>query len=128
MKSGLLCVTLLLIIPLHAFGQRTKTSDPCAGAQSQAEMNICAGKKFQDADAVLNQVFKRLVAMLDDEQKLQLRDVENSWLKYRDANCDFVADEYKGGSMRPMIHALCLEEMTRNRTTELRNQIKERSN
>jgi len=128
MKLGLVGVTQLMVSSVHAFAQGPKNPDPCAGAQSQAELNICGGKKFQAADAALNQVYKRLMAILDEEQKLQLRDVENTWLKYRDANCDFVADEYKGGSMRPMIHGLCLEEMTRNRTTELRNQIKERSN
>ena len=91
-------------------------------------MNDCAGKEYQAADAALNQVYRKLVAMLDDEETSELKVAQNAWLKYRDANCEFVADQYKGGTIRPMIHANCLADVTRNRTTELRAQIKDRSN
>ena len=65
--------------------------------------------------------------MLDDEEKTQLKEAQTAWIKYRDANCQFVGDQYKGGSMRPMIAALCLADVTKRRTTELRNQIKARN-
>src|ERR1044072_245433 len=103
-----------------------KKPEPCPDAQTQFEMNQCAGKAYKAADAELNQVYQKLVAMLDDEEKAQLKNVETTWLKYRDANCEFVADQFKGGSIRPMIHALCLADMTRNRTAEIKNQITER--
>ena len=120
-------VILLLLASAHAFAQGTKKSDPCANAQTQAEMNICAGKEYQAADAELNQTYRKLVSMLDDEEKSQLKGAQNAWLKYRDANCEFVADQYKGGSIRPTISGLCLADMTRNRTAELKNQIKDRN-
>jgi uncharacterized protein YecT (DUF1311 family) len=103
-----------------------KKPDPCPDAQSQAEMNQCAGKAYKAADAELNQAYQKLVAMLDDEEKTQLKNVETAWLKYRDANCEFVADQFKGGSIRPMIYAFCLADMTRNRTAEIKNQITDR--
>jgi uncharacterized protein YecT (DUF1311 family) len=65
--------------------------------------------------------------MLDDDEKAQLKNAENAWLKYRDTNCEFVADQYKGGSIRPMIAAICLADVTNNRTAELKNQIKDRN-
>ncbi len=89
-------------------------------------MNDCSGKEYKAADATLNQVYRQLVSKLDDEEKAQLKEVESAWLKYRDANCNFVADQYKGGTIRPMIDAMCLAEMTKNRTAELRMQIKDR--
>ena len=128
MKLASICLLVLVVGGGCANGQRQKKSDPCANAQTQAEMNNCAGKEYKTADAALNQVYQKLVSMLDDEEKVQLKDAENAWLKYRDANCEFVADQYKGGTIRPMINGLCLAEMTRNRTTELKNQIKDRSN
>jgi uncharacterized protein YecT (DUF1311 family) len=103
-----------------------KKPDPCPDAQSQFEMNQCAGKAYKAADAELNQVYQKLVAILDDEEKAQLKNVETAWLKYRDANCEFAADQFKGGSIRPMIHAFCLADMTRNRTAEIKNQITDR--
>ena len=118
---------LLLIVGGYTFGQGTKKSDPCANAQTQAEMNDCAGKEYKTADAVLNQVYRQLVAMLDNEEKAQLKEAQTAWLRYRDLNCDFVADQYKGGTIRPMIHGLCLADVTKNRTAELRNQIKDRN-
>ncbi len=127
MKTALLFLLLCTLLSGYALAQGTKKSDPCAKAQSQAEMNDCAGKEYQAADAVLNQVYRKLVAMLDDEEKAQLKEAQTAWLKYRDLNCDFVADQYKGGTIRPMIHGLCLADVTKNRTSELRNQIKDRS-
>ena len=109
-----------------AFGQGKK-SNPCADPQSQAEINMCAGEKYKAADATLNQVYRQLVSMLSAEEKLQLKEAQSAWLKYRDTNCEFVADQYRGGSIRPSILGFCLAEMTQNRTTELRNQIKDRS-
>lgn len=126
MKPATVFLLLLLLATGYTFGQGTKKPDPCANAQTQAEMNNCAGKEYQAADAVLNQVYRKLVSMLDDEEKAQLKEAQTAWLKYRDANCDFVADQYKGGTMRPMAHATCLADVTKNRTTELRIQIKER--
>ena len=126
MKFALLCLTLFVSSNAHTLAQKKKP-DPCASAQSQAEMNICAGKEYKSADAELNQVYQKLSSILNDEEKSQLKETENAWIRYRDLNCEFVADQYKGGSIRPMIHGLCLADVTRNRTTELRNQIKDRN-
>ena len=127
MKRATVLSLLIAVTAALLFAQGTKKSDPCANAQTQAEMNDCAGKEYKAADAVLNQVYRQLVAMLDDEEKSQLKEAQTAWLKYRDLNCDFVADQYKGGTIRPTIHGLCLADVTKNRTTELRNQIKDRN-
>jgi uncharacterized protein YecT (DUF1311 family) len=126
MKSMFLLMVLVLVAG-SAFGQGAKKT-PCADANTQAEMNICAGKEFKTADAALNQTYQKLLAMLEAAEKAQLKEVETVWIKYRDTNCEFVADQYKGGSIRPMILGLCLADVTRNRTAELKNQIKDRNN
>jgi len=126
MKLATIFLVLLLSAAALAFGQSQKKSEPCADAQTQADMNICWGKEYKAADATLNQVYGQLMRKLEEADKTQLKQVEAAWLKYRDANCDFVGDQYKGGSMRPMIVAMCLADTTRNRTVELRNQIKDR--
>lgn len=117
---------LLVIVGAFSVSAQEKKPGPCSDAQSQAEMNQCAGKAYKAADAELNKAYQKLAAMLDDEEKAQLKNVETAWLKYRDANCEFVADQFKGGSIRPMIYALCLGDMTRNRTAEIKNQITDR--
>ncbi len=127
MKSTGFLLLVFLLSAGSAFGQGTK-KPPCSDANTQAEMNICAGKEYKTADTTLNRVYQQLVAMLDAEEKAQLKEAQTAWIKYRDANCDFVGDQYKGGSIRPMIYGLCLADVTRSRTAELRSQIKDRSN
>ena len=126
MKSAAVILTLCVLASAYAPGQGAKKSDPCAKALSQADMNDCWGREYRAADTTLNQVYRQLVSKLEDEEKAQLKEVESAWLKYRDANCEFVADQYKGGTIRPMISAMCLADMTNNRTAELRTQIKDR--
>ena len=128
MKLILASFLLFIAAGNYSAGQSQKKSEPCPNAQSQAEMNDCAGREYKKADAELNQVYQKLVGMLEADDKAQLKAVEMTWIKYRDANCDFVADQYKGGSMRPMILGFCLADMTRNRASELKDQIKDRSN
>lgn len=126
MKVAILMLLGLMMFVVSAFGQGSK-KPPCSDADTQAEMNICAGKEYRTADADLNRVYQQLVAKLEPEEKAQLKDAQTAWLKYRDANCEFVADQYKGGSIRPMILGLCLADVTHNRTAELKAQIKDRS-
>ena len=100
--------------------------DPCADAQSQAEMNICWGKEYKAADTQMNTAYREFVSKLNPEETAQLKAAQLAWLKFRDANCEFVADQYKGGSIRPMIAAMCLADVTNARTSELKAQMKER--
>ena len=127
MKLAALFLILFATAAGSSLRQDTQKPDPCAKALSQADMNDCWGREYKAADATLNQVYRQLVSKLDDQEKAQLKEAESAWLKYRDANCEFVADQYKGGTMRPMAHAICLTDMTKNRTAELRIQIEERN-
>lgn len=120
------CVLLLIGFSISTTAQQKKPQ-PCAKAQSQAEMNICWGNEYKKADAALNQVYRKLAGMLDEEPKAQLKEAQLAWLNYRDKNCEFVADVYKGGSLRPTVLAMCLFDVTNNRTTELRNQFNEKN-
>jgi uncharacterized protein YecT (DUF1311 family) len=126
-RSATAVVLLFVLAGGVAVGQRKSKSDPCANPLTQMEMNHCAGKAFQAADATINQVYRKLVSMLDEGEKAQLKEAQVAWLKYRDTNCEFVADQYKGGSIRLQIQATCLKDMTKARTTQLKAQIKERN-
>lgn len=127
MKAAITLLLLFVVTSGMVSAQRKKKSDPCANPVTQFDMNQCAGKAYRAADETMNQVYRKLVAMLDEGEKAKLKEAQVAWLKYRDTNCEFVGDQYAGGSIRPLIEATCLADMTKSRTTELRNQIKERS-
>jgi len=120
--SGLIA----LLLSSTIVAQEQKKSDPCADAQTQTEMNICWGKEYKAADAQLNVVYREFTSKLSPEETAQLKAAQLAWLKFRDANCEFVADQYKGGTMRPMIAGMCLADVTNARTSELKAQMKER--
>ena len=95
-----------------------------AFAQSQQEMNETADKAFKKADATLNTVYKQLQAKLDEVGKKKLQEAQRAWIKFRDAECESRADEFRGGSIMPMIYAGCAERLTKARTAELKERLK----
>ena len=122
--AALQLLTALLDAPASA--QKTAPQVSCRDPQTQYEMNVCADRAYKAADAELNKVYNRLVSKLDEAARTKLKVVEVTWLKYRDANCDYEAALYEGGSIKPAIYSSCMERMTKARTAELREQIKER--
>lgn len=124
-KRPTILVLALLLSGISIAGQKP-TDDPCANAQSQLEMNMCWGSQYKSADAKLNAVYREFTSKLSAEEVAQLKAAQLAWIKFRDANCEFVADAYKGGSIRPMIAAMCLADVTTARTSELKTQMKER--
>jgi uncharacterized protein YecT (DUF1311 family) len=130
MKTPISFLLLAVVMHLAAPGaspQKKTKSGPCPNALSQFEMTQCANREYRSADATLNKVYAQLIAILDDEEKSQIKEVQITWIKYRDANCNFVADQYQGGTMRPMVFAFCLAELTEQRTALLRTQVKDRT-
>ena len=124
-KHSIILVLALLLSSISIAGQKPK-DDPCANAQTQLEMNMCWGNQYKTADAKLNAVYREFTSKLSPEETVQLKAAQLAWIKFRDANCEFVADAYKGGSIRPMIAAMCLADGTNARTSELKTQMKER--
>lgn len=123
--ASALLLSCLVLLPVSA--QKRAAKNPCDDARTQLEMNVCADKQYKIAAAGLNRIYIRFVGTLDGDMRAKLRAAEESWLKYRDDNCAYEAAVYEGGSMKPMVYSFCLERMTKARTAELRDQIKERN-
>lgn len=112
----------------------------CANPQAQQEMNVCAARDAERADAELNTVYRTAIARAqaaDREyargggdvpgnpgngpgEEATLREAQRAWVALRDANCRLESFEARGGSMQPMIDGNCRATMTRARTAELR--------
>ena len=96
-------------------------------AQTQAELNIKAGNEFKKADAELNKVYKTLMLKLNAKDKSLLIAAQRNWLKFRDSHCGFETNQYKGGSILPMVYSSCLTQTTRKRIADLKSSIESRS-
>ncbi|HVI06279.1 MAG TPA: lysozyme inhibitor LprI family protein [Sphingomicrobium sp.] len=90
---------------------------------TQMGMNMCAGREFERADRDLNLEWAKAKGWAKDDpqtSRLLLRS-QRAWLKYRDAQCELMADEDRGGSIAPLEQGKCLTGMTRERTEALAN-------
>jgi len=100
----------------------------CDQAQTQAEINICAALKADEADEQLNQVYRQLRAKIKgSSQERRLINAQLAWIKFRDADCDYAKGRYEGGSIVPTIYASCLSRLTEQRTRELADYLEEAS-
>lgn len=87
----------------------------CQNAQTQSAMNRCAAETFKLADEDLNRFYQQVLNQLPQSDRPALIEAQESWLAYRDSNCDFEASLFEGGSMQPLTYYSCLERMTDER-------------
>lgn len=92
---------------------------PDSVAQTQIELNTLAGEVLRKADDQLNAVYKKLQGRLSAESKQRLLLAQQSWLKFRDYECEFESVGSVGGSIHSMIIAECLARITSQRSREL---------
>ncbi len=119
-------VLTLLASPGHS-EKAPFTKINCKAANTQIEMNYCADLSFKAADQELNQIYQQLRNTFkqtkQNTQEPQLINAQLAWLRYRDLDCKFSTDRFKGGSMAPLIYSGCKETLTKQRTTILKNYL-----
>lgn len=85
-------------------------ADRCIG-----DVGSAADRKLADCyeiegsiwDDLLNQNYKRLLDMLDDEQTVKARAMQRAWIAYRDTTCQFYWDKIQG-TMANHMKAACV--------------------
>lgn len=92
-----------------------------ASGQTQGAMNRTAGKAAESADAAMNVSYKKLMAVLSVSERASLKKAQLAWLKYRDAEADFLSLRSQGGSVHSMVQNQNFEQITRQRTKELKD-------
>ncbi|AFZ13887.1 protein of unknown function DUF1311 [Crinalium epipsammum PCC 9333] len=97
----------------------------CKNPQTQVEMNICEELRYQKNDKKLNQAYQKLLPKYSGSQRQKLIAAQQAWIKFRDLSCTFEESQVEGGSMAPMIYSGCLAELTKQRTAQLEQYLKE---
>jgi uncharacterized protein YecT (DUF1311 family) len=121
-------VFLLLALAPQAMAEEPAVN--CAEAVAQVDLNLCAERAWKFADEDLNLAYGFAVTMMKDIDaglaegqrgaEAALREAQRAWIAFRDAGCTAEGYRVAGGSMQPMVVAMCLERVTRARTEELR--------
>lgn len=129
-------VTLVLVS-----SARADDKPDCENPMDQFSMTYCAGVDYEEADAELNELWPKMVASARDNDEYvgdlardsgvpttveALRDAQRAWIRFRDAQCSYEAYEVLGGTMQPMVGALCLARVTEERNTFFRSVLENR--
>ncbi len=101
----------------------------CKNPVTQSDMNRCAYQDFQQADAELNRVWKKVSATMKGRDKEMDRASDQrpgyhetllagqrAWLIYRDQHCTLAGFEMRGGSAEPLVRESCRASVTTART------------
>ena len=88
MKLTIAVVFIILFI--QSSPARAQESDCWKSAQTQRDMEACAGSDFKNADVRMNSLYRQLLAKYKTEPKAiaKIRAAQRTWLKYRDAQLD----------------------------------------
>jgi uncharacterized protein YecT (DUF1311 family) len=124
----MLCGCVLLIDAPVSNGEEADVD--CNNAMTQTDINICADRDFDKADADLNAQYKNTRDLMrkrdadstpeDKGAEDALVKAQRAWVAYRDAECGSRGFQYHDGSMEPMVYSGCLTELTKRRTEELK--------
>lgn len=87
------------------------------GNQTTAGMEQCYLDEYRGWDVLLNRYYNG-----NGQRRVgaQFRDVQRSWITYRDKKCAYFNVHYQGGSMARWLGARCMMDETARRTIDLR--------
>ena len=125
MRNLLLAGTFLFLLAPAAQPQGGK--HPCENAGSQVEATDCSAREYKKADAELNRVYQQVMKQEDKDGQARLKTAQLAWLKFRDTECEYESGQYIGGTIQPMVENFCLASVTDERTKQLKEILKEKS-
>lgn len=85
--------------------------DPCPDAVTQLDLNLCWGTRMQALEAAVDAETAALGETLrtdgDRSGADLLAQADAAWRAYGEAHCRLAGEFYAGGSIQPMIVAMC---------------------
>jgi uncharacterized protein YecT (DUF1311 family) len=127
MFKQFLLATFFSILASHvaSASQETSSGNPCNDAMTTAQMRECENSRYERSDSELNQVYTELMSRLNESRQAKLKAAQRAWIQFRDKNTEFMASDFEGGSMGPLISIYWLNLMTEHRLSELREMLQE---
>ncbi|MBV9863225.1 MAG: DUF1311 domain-containing protein [Alphaproteobacteria bacterium] len=107
---------------LFAAPARAQLKD-CSALGTTSALDQCYGERYKQADAMLNDVYRRLLGKLDPSTQTLLRQAEEAWIAFRDKECAFETAGTNGGSIHTMEVSICLTAQTQAHTAALSKQL-----
>lgn len=94
-----------------------------AFSQTTGEMKADASRAYGVSDKAMNEAYKQLMAVLNEEGKTRLKAAQRAWIAYRDAQASFDSHHLAGGTMEGLEYTGALNMLTQERTKRLREDL-----
>lgn len=86
---------------------------------TQSLMNQVSGEVLKLWDDELNRIWSELERQMGKEEFEKLREEQRSWIASKEASVKEAGEEYKGGSMQPLVENELAARLTKNRVYDL---------
>ena len=108
----------------------------CAEAYTTFDLNNCMAEVYAKVDQELNRVYQKVMKYYSNYEsaseeeysqarKETLRNAQRAWIKFRDANADWIYAEYMQGSIRNQSYLSEKTYMTLSRINQLKRRTKD---
>ena len=94
---------------------------------TQSDLNDCAAKTATGSARRLERLLTEITSRVDSTRAAGLRQVQATWVKYRDGQCQWEAGAFSGGSVQPMEYSYCIAGLTEERIAALKEELCEGS-
>ena len=98
----------------------------CDRPQGDVQVRACIRLRYEASDKRMNEIYKQLISSLSDEEQSILTEAQLGWIQLRDKTCEFEVYKNRGGTGYGGFLSECLDRMTKQRTAELENYLKQR--
>jgi uncharacterized protein YecT (DUF1311 family) len=97
----------------------------CGPTATTVDMVECAKAGLAAADRRLNDAYQKLMKQQDRDEKGRnlLREAQRKWIPFRDAQCALEEDEYRGGTLAPVLYGDCQARLTAERAKMLEEML-----
>lgn len=92
---------------------------------SQAELNIRASERVEEAKNKLQEVIAAIDSRVGDDESQALMNSQMEWERYSISQAEAAASGYKGGTIYSLIYGSELESLTNERTARLKEELNE---
>ncbi len=120
-RSWLLLLAAFLCYDSIARAQHMNSAGaPCRNVAVTLAMENCFDRAYKTANSGLNQTYSQISKVLQPDELEQLKVAQRLWIQFRDATCTAESNLYNGGTASAPAYSACLEELTRQRTADLK--------
>jgi uncharacterized protein YecT (DUF1311 family) len=120
LKMGVAWIGLLPLLIGSALLPVTARGADCEKATTQREIEECSRAEFENLNRALETAYSDYLKPLAGREHDLLERAQESWLRYRDANCEASAAVYAGGSLAATELVACKKRLSQERLAELK--------